>query len=1031
MRYLTLYSALVASLSLQAAEFSKLQWGVKNSGDPQTIELDHISNYKVQARPGEDISLPAPFLAPKKIMVAILDTGVDHTHPALKAALHRNESECRAFDKYKLCLAAEKANKDQCDKKWFDLNNPEVDQDHNGYPMDCSGWTVLGDVNKAGIRGSPEFSDDQGHGTHVAGIVAASGGVIGVSQNVEILPVQVLGQKPSEPMKPLSVDITPIEAGKEQYYSSLGDIVARGMNYAINSGAKVINFSLGWPETNDSKYLRDVIAEAQSRGIIIVAAAGNDSTKALLRPCAYPGVICVASHGPDGSLSHFSNYGTGVDLAAPGTNILSTYPLDNRPVRFRNSQGYEYLHGTSQASPFVTGMVAEMLARGIPAAEVYPRLILGSRSVKAKLPLLTGPINDLRPDSSNPESALIEAKYLLGGLADLSQSLKVKPQPFIVPSSKEKQEILWDRKTDQIQMKFKFKNLWQAAQMNEVSLNLQFVKPDPRAIRPMIESFGWEPAGTGWKTLEEKTLVVSLRINDSRVASESQIPSELDLLVALTVNKQTRKLVLESEILVPIGPQTIADAEYEVIPFNLKERISFLNVDEKLDGISRQDYIGKAGEGPNQQYILIKQNSTAANSPYEEVGRLKINVGDEAEILREQVVTRLQNGYALGLLFDRSDKPEGENQDSSLDVYLLDSKFQRKEKLQVTTKTNQLPTKLYWQAQGSKLRPTWAGLGYDPAKKPSIRDDWENPTHDETPEYRLYFFSAEGKLQAIQKFQDYLITDILEPTPEQMRQGKLPVLLAKNLGNENKVSFLNDFATAEVYDGKFHNLKVLRLRSQGNSTEFYRNLLDTRVDKVFSLEPRPEPTLGTFWFGDGSHSAKRVSLLIPGADFSTYDFLDRNLQALRGTVDATLWVRAAFYSSTRAGVFALTNSELQYHDLRSGKVASRGLERYTFWQDYVFTALQFPLVIGDRKSPQVKIPALYNTEGSGIAKGVKIRMPVYDQRSQELIEIISPARLRFRSSKGCRPLEAPIFQEQGTSFDYFCGDKIVRVPLKI
>ena len=67
-----------------------------------------------------------------------------------------------------------------------------------------------------------------------------------------------------------------------------------GMNYAIASGAEVVNFSLGWPQGHDSKYLREVIGEAHRRGVFVVAAAGNDSTRALLRPCAYPGVICVA-----------------------------------------------------------------------------------------------------------------------------------------------------------------------------------------------------------------------------------------------------------------------------------------------------------------------------------------------------------------------------------------------------------------------------------------------------------------------------------------------------------------------------------------------------------------------------------------------------------------------------------------------------------------------------------------------------------------------------------------------------------------
>jgi hypothetical protein len=332
-----------------------------------------------------------------------------------------------------------------------------------------------------------------------------------------------------------------------------------------------------------------------------------------------------------------------------------------------------------------------------------------------------------------------------------------------------------------------------------------------------------------------------------------------------------------------------------------------------------------------------------------------------------------------------------------------------------------------WQMLQGKLRPTWGGLGYDPAKKPSLRDDWENADNPETPEFRIYYFDIKGKLQALQKYQDYLITDILEPTKEQARLGKIPVLMAKNTGNEQKASFIFDFAVAEIFEGKFQNLQVIKLSSQG----FYRNLLDTRIDEVLSLDPSEAKGIGTFWFGEGVQKAQRVSLLIPNESFSSFNFLDKSLTALRGTVDSTLWVRAAFYSGKRAGVFALTNSELQYHDLYQNKVVSRSLERYTFWSDYVFTALQFPLVIADRFHPELKIPALYNTEGSALAKGVKIKMPLYDKDSQALIEIITPARLRFKSVKGCKPLDAPVFLEQGASFDYYCGDKIVRIPLRM
>jgi hypothetical protein len=1017
-----------------AGAFVELQWGLKNLGDPQSIELDHVTNYKVQGRKGQDVNLPSPLLKPsKKVLVAVLDTGVDTTHPALASIIHRNESECLALEKYKACI--KDSSQEACDKIWLNLNNPEVDQDHNGYPMDCSGWSILGKTNSIGIRGTPDFTDELGHGTHVAGIIGAKGETLGVSSAVEILPVQVLGQKPSEPLKPLSVDISPGEAGKEKYSSSLGDLVARGVNYAIASHAQVINFSLGWPETNDSEYLRSVIAEAQARGIIIVAAAGNDSTRALLRPCAYPGVICVASHGPDGSLSHFSNYGTGVDIAAPGTNILSTYPMDIRPVRFRSTQGYEYLNGTSQATPFVSGLVADMLARGIPANEIYPRLILGSRKIQAKLPLLSGPIGSLQEDAnSRRQDPRVETKFLLGGLADLSQSLKVAPQSFIVPVSKEKQEVAWDRKSNHLQLKFAFKNLWKEADFSQVSMKLSFLKPDARAIRPQIDSYSWSSVEPVWPSGEERILTVELSLTDSKVPGESRIPSDLDLAVELTTEGVTRRLVLESEVIVSLGTDMGLDPEIQEIKVEAQGRMSWLYVDEKLDGESKHDYLGRSQEENQLVYQLLRQEKNLPSSPYKVQGTLKINIAnneDDIEEVREQVLVRMSKAaafqYGLALLFDRSEK---EDADSALRIYLLDKNLQVLENLEVTTKTNQLPQRLFWQKDKLLRRPTWVGMGYDPAKKPTLRDDWENPDHEEKPDFRLYYFDAQKKLKSLSLYQGYKIIDILEPSLAQVERGAVPVLLAKNRGNDNKSSYIYDFAVSEVYDGEFHGLQVLNLFLD---RRIYRNLLDTRVDKVFSLEFEPSTTKGTFWFGEGGNRTQRVSLLIPNQDFTDFKFFDQSLAALSGTVDSTLWVRSASYSSNRVGVFAFTNSQLQYHDLTRKQVATSSLERYTFWADYLFTSIHFPIVMQDRSNPTTKIPALYTTESSGISKGVRIKSPYYDPETGDLIEINSPARLRLRSERGCKPLNAPLFDGKNgaASFDYFCGDKILRVPLRL
>ena len=648
MRYLLPLLFMAApAVSANGDLFAEKQWGLRNEGTAQIVDLDPMHTYKIPARTGEDVGLPPSVLASKKILVAVLDTGIQKTHPDLQNIIHRNPTECVALAKFEACL--QEKDRSSCEAKWMDPKNPEVDQDHNGYPLDCQGWSLLGGKNAANIMGRPDFDDDQGHGTHVAGIIAAIAnnglGIRGISNNVEILPVQVLGEQPSEPIKPYSVDIAPAEDLRKPP-RSLGDSVARGVMYAIHSGAKVITFSMGWPAGQDSQIMRDTIAEAQRRGIVIVAAAGNDSTRALLRPCTYPGVICVGATGPDGALAHFSNYGSGVDLAAPGVNILSTYPEGIRPVRFRSTLGYEYLSGTSQATPFVTGAVAELLARGVPSNEIMPRLILGSRPLQANLNLIENLVGGQKI-SINTEAA---PRYLLSGQLDVKRALAIQPQPLIIPASKEKIEIQWNRQTSNMNVEVQLVNRWQAVNTDKVQIQFYFAKPHAEAIRPAVLAVTPKQTyATTWAQNEVRTFVVHLQ-------TAPRMPGELDLIGQVTLAEGAqRRFILDVDVTVPVTP-SIQDPEVQVLPIRglPQERLDFLPIDQNLDAqTTGRDYIAYSLDENSRKLWLVRQEK----NQYQVRGGTTIEL-DEAlgdpDSFREQIAVRIdwdsdgKSEYVLG-----------------------------------------------------------------------------------------------------------------------------------------------------------------------------------------------------------------------------------------------------------------------------------------------------------------------------------------------------------------------------------------------
>lgn len=182
--------------------------------------------------------------------------------------------------------------------------------------------------------------DDNGHGTHVSGTIAGRGtgtGVIGVAPGVTLIPVKVLDSNGN---------------------GTVSDVV-RGIEWAADHGANVINMSLG--SSKGSAALQQAIETAYNKGITIVAAAGNDGPTAntVNYPGAYPQVIAVAASDKNDNIADFSSRGDQVAFTAPGVDILSTVP----------GGGYELMSGTSMATPHMTGLAALAIAGGASGPE--------------------------------------------------------------------------------------------------------------------------------------------------------------------------------------------------------------------------------------------------------------------------------------------------------------------------------------------------------------------------------------------------------------------------------------------------------------------------------------------------------------------------------------------------------------------------------------------------------------------------------------------------------------------------------------
>lgn len=234
----------------------------------------------------------------KDVVIAVIDTGVDYNHKDLKGNIWKNSKE---------------------------IPNNGIDDDKNGYIDDVIGWNF-----SEGTNDPMDVGNYSGHGTHVAGIIGAkhnSTGIAGIVPNVKIMALKVFPN------------------------ASWGK-VAKAVQYAVDNGALVINLSLG--AAQGSSEIEAALKYALQKNVIVVCAAGNDSSSQVSYPANYDfkNVIAVSSTDSKMFRSEFSNYGSRADIFAPGSEIFSLAPGNK----------YVSMSGTSMAAPVVVGVVGLIIA---------------------------------------------------------------------------------------------------------------------------------------------------------------------------------------------------------------------------------------------------------------------------------------------------------------------------------------------------------------------------------------------------------------------------------------------------------------------------------------------------------------------------------------------------------------------------------------------------------------------------------------------------------------------------------------------
>ncbi|MFA6322225.1 MAG: S8 family serine peptidase [Candidatus Buchananbacteria bacterium] len=364
---------------LKELDYLELNYKFQKSDFPNDIDYyQQWYTFQVKSRDAwsSDLLAREQLGLTRRPIIAVLDSGVYLDHPDLKNKIWKNKDEVSA---------------------------DKIDNDGNGFVDDVNGWNFVDNNSNVNPLTTGSYAVDAvNHGTLVAGIAAAENnnnlGITGMSWSAEIMPLRVLDSQ-----------------GEGDVYS-----VIQAIEYAVNNGADVINMS--FIGTGYSQALADAIKSANSRGVILVAAAGNtdpkingiDMTISKSYPVCYNGasgenlVIGVASVGKNLVKSDFSNYGDCVDLVAPGEDMYSTMYFQSGNIEFNRLYGGGW-SGTSLAVPLVSATAATIksLRPNLSAAEVTDYLLSNTKDIYSYNPTFRGKLGSGLLDAGKTIDAIL------------------------------------------------------------------------------------------------------------------------------------------------------------------------------------------------------------------------------------------------------------------------------------------------------------------------------------------------------------------------------------------------------------------------------------------------------------------------------------------------------------------------------------------------------------------------------------------------------------------------------------------------